>query len=81
MIGEVNSDTPGELMIVFRPMGTRLNVSEVNFKGNVVLPNTELWRIINPVAIGAPYSEPLFRQMLDSSVRLAYEERGRVRVA
>ena len=81
VIGEVNSDTPGELMIVFRPIGTRLNVSEVNFKGNVVLPNTELWRIINPVAIGAPYSEPLFRQMLDSSVRLAYEERGRLRVS
>ncbi len=81
VIGEVNSDTPGELMIVFRPLGTRLNISEVNFIGNVVLPNTELWRIINVVAIGAPYSEPLFRQMLDSSVRLAYEERGRIRVA
>jgi outer membrane protein assembly factor BamA len=81
VIGEVNSDIPGELMIVFRPMGTRLNISTVNFKGNVVLRETELWRIVNPVAIGAPYSEPLFRQMLDSSVRLAYEERGRIRVA
>ena len=81
VIGEINSDTPGELMIVFRPMGTRLNISEVNFKGNSVLPQTELWRIVNAVAIGAPYSEPLFRQMLDGSVRLAYEERGRIRVA
>jgi outer membrane protein insertion porin family len=81
VIGEVNSDTPGELMIVFRPMGTRLNISEVNFKGNVVLPETELWRIVNPVAVGAPYSEPLFRQMLDNSVRHAYEDRGRIRVA
>ena len=81
VIGELNSDTPGELMIVFRPMGTRLNISEVNFTGNLLLPETELWRIVNTVAIGVPYSEPLFRQILDSSVRLAYEERGRIRVS
>lgn len=81
VIGEINSDVPGELMIVFRPMGTRLNVSAVNFQGNSVLPNTELWRIFNPVAVGAPYSEPLFRQMLDNSIRHAYEERGRIRIA
>lgn len=81
VIGEVNSDVPGELMIVFRPMGTRLNISEVNFKGNTVLPTADLWRIVNPVAVGSPYSEPLFRQMLDNSIRHAYEERGRIRVA
>ncbi len=81
VIGEVNSDTPGELMIVFRPLGTRLNISEVNFTGNAVLDNVALWKAINPVAVGTPYSEPLFRQMLDTSVRLAYEEKGRVRVA
>ncbi len=81
VIGEVNSDEPGELQIVFRPLGGRMNISEVNFRGNTVLPNMELWRIINPVAIGVPYSEPLFRQMLDSSVRAAYEDRGRVRIA
>ncbi|MEP6960613.1 MAG: POTRA domain-containing protein [Acidobacteriota bacterium] len=80
VIGSVNADT-GEAMIVFRPMGDRLNVSEVNFTGNVVLPAQELWRVINMVAIGVPYSEPLFRQMLDSSIRTAYEERGRIRVA
>jgi outer membrane protein insertion porin family len=80
VIGEVNSDTPGELMIVFRPLGTRLNISEVNFQGNSVLDKVELWKAINPVAVGTPYSEPLFRQMLDSSVRLAYEEKGRIRV-
>lgn len=81
VIGEVNSDVPGELMIVFRPMGGRLNISEVNFKGNSVLTNTDLWPIVNPVAVGTPYSEPLFRQMLDNSIRHAYEQRGRIRVA
>lgn len=81
VIGEVNSDEPGEPQIVFRPMGGRMNISEVNFKGNTVLPNTELWRIINPVAVGSPYSEPLFRTMLASSIGAAYEDRGRVRVS
>ncbi|MEO8097369.1 MAG: POTRA domain-containing protein [Acidobacteriota bacterium] len=80
VIGSVNADT-GEPMIVFRPMGDRLNISEINFTGNVVLPTQELWKIINAVAVGVPYSEPLFRQMLDNSVRAAYEERGRIRVA
>jgi outer membrane protein insertion porin family len=81
VIGEVNSDVPGELMIVFRPMGGRLNISEVNFKGNSVLANTDLWPILNPVAVGTPYSEALFRQMLDGSIRHAYEAKGRIRVA
>jgi outer membrane protein insertion porin family len=81
VIGEVNSDTPGELLIVFRPLGARLNISELNFKGNSVLDKVDLWKAINPVAIGTPYSEPLFRQMLNTSVRLAYEEKGRIRVA
>jgi outer membrane protein assembly factor BamA len=81
IIGELNADTPGELMIVFRPLGDRLRISEVNFTGNVVVPTPELWRVINEVAIGAPYSEPLFRQMLDSSIRALYEDRGRLRVA
>lgn len=80
VIGEVNPDTPTELVIVFRPFGDRLNISEVNFTGNEAITNQELWRNINPVAIGTPYSEIFFRQILDSSVRNLYEERGRLRV-
>ncbi len=80
VIGEVNPDTPAELVIVFRPMGDRLNISEVNFTGNTAITNQELWRHINPVAIGTPYSEIYFRQMLDTAIRNLYEERGRLRV-
>ncbi len=81
VIGEVNPDTPTELVIVFRPFGDRLNISEVNFVGNTAITNQELWRRINPVAIGTPYSEMFFRQILESSIRNLYEERGRLRVS
>jgi outer membrane protein assembly factor BamA len=80
VIGDINSDTPGEQMILFRPMGARNNVSEVDFTGNSVLPSEDLRRAIAAVAVGTPYSEPLFRQMLDSAIRTLYEERGRLRV-
>ncbi len=42
VIGEVNADDPDELVIVFRPLGDRLNVSEVNFTGNASLTQQEL---------------------------------------
>jgi outer membrane protein insertion porin family len=79
--GEVNADTPGELMIVFHPPGARQVVGEVRFTGNQVLPSQELGRAVAEVAVGAPYSEPLFRRMLESSLVPLYEERGRVRVS
>jgi outer membrane protein insertion porin family len=40
-----------------------------------------LQEAISGVAIGVPYNEDGFRQLLDSSVRLVYEARGQVRVA
>jgi outer membrane protein insertion porin family len=78
--GDINADVPGELMIVFHPVGARANISSVVFRGNQVLPSPELNRVISGVAIGVPYSEPLFRRMLDQSIRPLYEERGRIRV-
>ncbi len=79
--GGLNADLPGELMIVFRPPGRRANVSAVYFKGNVVVPTPELMAIMSRVAVGVPYSEPLFRQMLEQSLAPVYEERGRIRLA
>ncbi len=82
VIGEVNSDTPGEPMIVFRPMAVASNISEVNFPGNSVLDKVELWKADQPRGgRNTLQREPLFRQMLDNGVRLAYEEKGRIRVA
>jgi outer membrane protein insertion porin family len=78
---ELNNDLPGEPTIVFRPPGARANVSAVRFKGNETLPSPELAAAMSRVAVGAVYSEPLFRQMLEQTVRPMYEERGRIRVS
>ena len=81
VIGDINSDTPGELMVLFRPLGESSNISEVNFKGNQAVDTPDLTRAMSGTAVGMRYSEPLFRQMLDLSIRPLYEERGRIRVA
>lgn len=80
VIGEVSHDTNNDPIILFRPIGERRTISEVNFKGNSVLSNPELWRAINQTAIGTPYTELLFQQVLDGTLRGAYEEKGYVRV-
>ena len=80
VIGDINSDTPGELMVLFRPLGERSNISEVYFKGNKIVDTQDLTRAMSGTAVGMRYSEPLFRQMLDLSIRPLYEEKGRIRV-
>jgi outer membrane protein insertion porin family len=81
VIGEVGRDANLEPVILFRPIGERKSISEVNFKGNTVLSNPELWHAVNQTAIGTPYSELLFQQVLDGTIRATYEEKGYVRVA
>jgi outer membrane protein assembly factor BamA len=78
--GEVNADS-GELEIVFRPAGARRNIAEVRFTGTQVLNATVLTQTMFPVSTGTPYSEPVLRRMLDSTIRPLYEEKGRIRVA
>jgi len=85
IIGDINSDTVGaaggELMVLFRPMGERSTISDVYFKGNKVVDSDDLTRAMSGAAVGVRYSEPLFRQILDVSLRPLYEERGYIRVA
>jgi outer membrane protein assembly factor BamA len=79
--GEVAQIAPGELAVVFRPAGPRPVVARVAFEGNHVVLERLLQEAIMPVAIGTPWVEGNFRQLLDSSVRRVYEARGRIRVA
>jgi outer membrane protein assembly factor BamA len=79
VVGELNTDLAGDPMIVFRPLGERRNISEVRFQGNTTIDTPDLWKAINPVAVGTPYSEPFFRRILESSIGGLYEEEGRVR--
>jgi outer membrane protein insertion porin family len=78
--GELNSDT-GMLEIVFRPSGERARIAEVKFTGNREMLTALLLQKLSKDAVGIPYSEPLLRRVLDSTVRPMYEEQGRIRVA
>ncbi len=78
--GELSADS-GTLEIVFRPPGQRANVAEVHFTGNKSILTALLVQKLSEAAIGIPYSEPLFRRVLDSVIRPMFEERGLIRVA
>jgi outer membrane protein insertion porin family len=78
--GKVIADVADQPAIVFRPPGARLNIAEVHFLGNDVLPTSALVNTLSQVAVGVPYSDATMRQLLDASTRAQYEERGRVGV-
>jgi outer membrane protein assembly factor BamA len=78
--GKVIADVPDQPAVVFRPPGARLNIAEVHFIGNEVLPTTTLVSTLAQVAVGVPYSDATMHQLLDASTRAQYEERGRVGV-
>jgi outer membrane protein insertion porin family len=81
VIGKLSADKPNQFAVVFSPAAPPPPVAEVRFTGNSVLPAAALQLAIAGVAIGVPYTEPGFRELLDSSIRPLYEARGRIRVA
>jgi outer membrane protein insertion porin family len=81
VVGKLEPDDQGHLAVVFRSVIALPAVSRVLFTGVAAVPLFELENAINTVAIGLPYKEPRFRQILDNQLRPLYENRGRVRVA
>jgi outer membrane protein insertion porin family len=79
--GSVRPGGPGEYAIVFQPVRNLPAVAFVSFKGNQLLSADKLADVIWGVAIGSPYTEDLFRQILNSSIRPLYDARGHLRVA
>jgi outer membrane protein insertion porin family len=77
----LNPTGTDQFEIVFRPARNLPAVAQVTFDGNKVLPQNVLRDAIAGVAVGAPYSEEHFRELLDSAVRPVYEARGRLRVS
>ena len=77
---ELNADT-GHMEILFRPAGEVARIAEVKFTGNREMLTALLLQKLSKDAVGIPYSEPLLRRVLDSTVRPMYEEQGRIRVA
>lgn len=78
--GNVTALSPNEFAIVFRPVGDPPVVALVTFRGNTVIAQDVLHEAISGSAIGTPYTEDRFRDVLYSSIRPLYEARGRVRV-
>jgi outer membrane protein insertion porin family len=72
--------TNNQLAIVFRPARNLPVVALVTFIGNQVVPENVLRDFIAGVAVGVPYTEEHFRELLDTGVRPVYEARGRMRV-
>jgi outer membrane protein assembly factor BamA len=79
--GKVTAVTSDQFAIVFRPARGLPAVAQVTFQGNQVIPQGALREAVHGTAIGMPYTESGFREMLNNSVRPLYEQRGRVRVA
>ena len=71
---------PEQLAIVFRPAKGLPVVAEVSFEGNQAVPQIALRTAIAGAAVGSPYTEGIFRGILDASVRPVYEARGLLRV-
>jgi len=81
MAGRVTALTTDKFAIVFRPARGLPAVAQVTFTGNQVVPQSALREAVHGVAMGAPFTDAGFREILDNAVRPVYEQRGRVRVA
>jgi outer membrane protein insertion porin family len=79
--GKVSAEPGEEPAVVFRPAASPPVVALVRFTSNEVIPATTLQNKMNAVAVGIPYKEARFRQLLDTSIRPLYEARGRIRVS
>jgi outer membrane protein assembly factor BamA len=78
--GTVQPAFEGGYQIVFRPDRPLPAVAQVAFQGNQVIGEDKLREAIAG-AVGAPYTEDVFRQILNAAIRPLYEDKGFVRVA
>lgn len=79
--GRLAAEGPDNLVVVFRPARARPAVAQTTFRGNQVIPFQPLQLAMNAVAIGEIYTEERIRQLLDTTIRPIYEERGRLQVS
>ena len=81
IVGGVVPDRPGEFIITFHPDRPLPAVALIYFRGNQVVSQAILQDAIMGAAVGMPYTEDRFREVLNASVRPVYEARGLMRVA
>ncbi|MBZ5580111.1 MAG: hypothetical protein LAP40_26425 [Acidobacteriia bacterium] len=80
LIARLNPVGTGQFEILFRPARNYPSVAEVTFDGNKGVTQNELRDAIGGVAVGQPYTEDRFRELLNTGVRPAYEAHGYLRV-
>ncbi len=80
VIGEITADRPDEPYILLRPAVPPPVIAEVRFLKTESVPLPELQDAIRGVAVGAVWRESRFRQLLDTSIRPLYEQRGLLQV-
>ncbi|MBE0657832.1 MAG: hypothetical protein IH602_09080 [Bryobacteraceae bacterium] len=76
-VGLVDGKT---IAVVFQPKTPPPNIYDVQFTGNKAIPGPDLRKPLAQAAIGLPYSESLFRQLLDNQTKPIYETIGRLTV-
>jgi outer membrane protein assembly factor BamA len=81
LAAKVTPLTSDQFAIVIRPARGLPAVAAVTFSGNQVVPQGVLREAISGIAVGSPYTEAGFREILNNAIRPVYEQRGRVRVA
>jgi outer membrane protein insertion porin family len=80
LIARLNPVGTDQFEIVFRPARNYPSVAEVTFDGNTGVPQNVLRDAISGVAVGQPYTEERFRELLNTAVRPRYEARGYIQV-
>jgi len=78
--GKLTSEGGEDLTLLFRPAKGRPSIAHVLFTGIGDGPSAPLQTAMYGVAIGVPYEEPRFRQLLDAAARPIYEAHGMLRV-
>ena len=76
VVARVQSEAPGELFVLFRPITERKRVAQISFVGNQLLDVATLSNAFAIVSIGVEYKEQTVRQLLDTAIRPLYEARG-----
>ena len=71
--GKVTQTAAEQYAIVFRPARNLPAVAQVTFQGNQVVPQGVLREAVHGTAIGSPYTERAFRELLNNTVRVVYE--------
>ncbi len=79
IIARLSPEVAPELSVVFRPATTRPSVAHVKFTNTGDIPVTDLQTAMYQIAVGTQYSEPMYRQLLETTVRPLYEARGHLK--